>query len=67
LINAGVGIELADGVARDHFIQDGNNRVILCTDGDFNIGNTNQGQLAKVAEKQAEGSSLFLVDSRCLL
>lgn len=34
----GEGIELAYSVAEDHFIEGGNNRVILCTDGDFNVG-----------------------------
>lgn len=32
------GIKLAYSVARNHFIKDGNNRVILATDGDFNVG-----------------------------
>ena len=32
------GIKLAYSVARNHFIQGGNNRVILATDGDFNVG-----------------------------
>jgi Ca-activated chloride channel family protein len=53
--NAGAGIELAYKTARKHFIQGGNNRVILCTDGDFNVGQTNRGNLADIAEKQAEG------------
>ena len=32
------GIRLAYTVARNHFIKGGNNRVILATDGDFNVG-----------------------------
>ena len=32
------GIKLAYSVARNHFIKDGNNRIILATDGDFNVG-----------------------------
>jgi Ca-activated chloride channel homolog len=32
------GIKLAYSVARNHFIEDGNNRIILATDGDFNVG-----------------------------
>ncbi|NDV63575.1 DUF3520 domain-containing protein [Puniceicoccales bacterium CK1056] len=60
--NAGAGIQLAYKVARDHFIQDGNNRVILCTDGDFNVGTTNRGELAEIADKQAEqGVSLTIL------
>src|SRR5690606_1362416 len=32
------GIELAYQVAKENFIENGNNRVILATDGDFNVG-----------------------------
>lgn len=60
--NAGAGIQLAYKVARDNFIKDGNNRVILCTDGDFNIGQTNRGELAAIAGEQAEaGVSLTIL------
>lgn len=60
--NAGAGIELAYKVARDHFIADGNNRVILCTDGDFNVGQSNRGELTAVADKQADaGVSLTVL------
>ncbi len=38
--NGGQGIELAYSIARDHFIPGGINRIILCTDGDFNVGTT---------------------------
>lgn len=60
--NAGEGIALAYKVARENFIEGGNNRVILCTDGDFNVGQTNRGDLAKIAEAQAEqGTSLTIL------
>ena len=60
--NADAGIELAYRVAREHFIEGGNNRVILCTDGDFNVGRTNRGELADTAEAQAEaGVSLTIL------
>ncbi len=60
--NAGAGIELAYKVARDHFIKGGNNRVILCTDGDFNVGQTNRGDLSDIASGQAEaGVSLTIL------
>jgi len=60
--NGGAGIQLAYKVAREHFIEGGNNRVILCTDGDFNVGQTNQGDLADVAEAAAdEGVSLTVL------
>ncbi len=60
--NAGAGIELAYKTARQHFIEGGNNRVILCTDGDFNVGRTNRGDLAQTAESEAEqGVSLTIL------
>ncbi|ADE54804.1 YfbK domain-containing protein [Coraliomargarita akajimensis] len=60
--NAGAGIELAYQVAREHFIEDGNNRVILCTDGDFNVGQTNRGDLAQIVADQAkDGVSLTVL------
>lgn len=60
--NAGAGIELAYKTARQYFIEGGNNRVILCTDGDFNVGQTNRGDLADIAEAEAdEGVSLTIL------
>jgi Ca-activated chloride channel family protein len=41
----GQGIMLAYKIAKENYIKDGNNRVILATDGDFNIGITNTGEL----------------------
>ncbi len=60
--NGGAGIQLAYKVAREHFIDGDNNRVILCTDGDFNIGQTNSGDLTDIAEAAAdEGISLTIL------
>ena len=60
--NGGAGIELAYATARQHYIEGGNNRVILCTDGDFNIGQTNRSSLADEAEAAAaEGISLTVL------
>ena len=60
--NGGEGIQLAYKVAREHFIDGGNNRVILCTDGDFNIGQTNSGDLTDIAEAAADkGISLTIL------
>jgi Ca-activated chloride channel family protein len=53
------GIQLAYEVATDNFIKDGVNRVILCTDGDFNVGITDRGQLIRLIEEKAE-SGVFL-------
>ncbi len=57
--NGAEGIELAYKVAADNFIKGGVNRVILATDGDFNIGVTNQGDLIRLIEEKAK-SKVFL-------
>ena len=57
--NGAEGIELAYKVAADNFIKGGVNRVILATDGDFNIGVTNQGDLLRLIEAKAK-SGVFL-------
>jgi Ca-activated chloride channel family protein len=57
--NGAEGIELAYKVAADNFIKGGVNRVILATDGDFNIGVTNQGDLIRLIEAKAK-SGVFL-------
>ena len=53
------GIRLAYETAREQFREDGNNRVILCTDGDFNVGVTNESELQKLIERERE-SGVFL-------
>ena len=45
--------------AKRHFLENGVNRVILCTDGDFNVGITSEGDLIRLIEKQRE-SNVFL-------
>ena len=57
--NGAEGIELAYKVAADNFIKGGVNRVILATDGDFNIGVTNQGDLIRLIEAKAK-TGVFL-------
>jgi len=52
--NGGAGIEAAYALARASFIKDGINRVILATDGDFNVGTTNQQVLKELIIKQRE-------------
>lgn len=55
----GAGIMLAYKTARDNYIKNGNNRVILCTDGDFNVGVSNESDLLKlIEEKRKENVSL---------
>lgn len=46
----GAGIKLAYKVAKEHFVEGGNNRVILATDGDFNIGASSEGELSRLIE-----------------
>ena len=48
------GIQLAYAQAREHFIPGGINRVILATDGDFNVGVSNRDELIKMIQKEAE-------------
>jgi Ca-activated chloride channel homolog len=57
--NGADGIRLAYAVAREHFLQGGINRVILATDGDFNVGVTNQGELQTLIQEKAK-SGVFL-------
>jgi len=57
--NGAEGIELAYKVAADNFIKGGVNRVILATDGDFNIGVTDQGDLIRLIEAKAK-TGVFL-------
>ncbi len=57
--NGGQGIQLAYDTARDNFITGGTNRVILCTDGDFNVGVTGTDQLVRIAQENAR-SDIFL-------
>lgn len=55
----GAGIELAYKTAIDNFVKGGNNRVILCTDGDFNVGTSSDAELETLIEKKRE-SGVFL-------
>jgi Ca-activated chloride channel homolog len=49
------GIKLAYSVARNHFIRNGNNRVILATDGDFNVGLRSETDLEDLIKEQSKG------------
>ncbi len=57
--NGGQGIELAYRTALENYNKEGVNRVILCTDGDFNIGVTQGGDLNRLIEEKAK-SGIFL-------
>ncbi len=57
--NGAAGIELAYSLAQQEYIQDGINRVIIATDGDFNVGTVNHEQLMNlIEEKRKSGISL---------
>lgn len=55
----GQGIRLAYATAMKHFIPKGNNRVILATDGDFNVGPSSDGELQRIIEQERE-KGIFL-------
>jgi Ca-activated chloride channel family protein len=55
----GEGIELAYDLAKKHFLPKGNNRVILATDGDFNVGISNESELQKLIEDKRK-AGIFL-------
>ena len=57
--NGAGGIQLAYELARQSFDPHGINRVILCTDGDFNVGVTDQGSLVRLVE-DARKSGVYL-------
>ncbi|HEX2877224.1 MAG TPA: VWA domain-containing protein [Polyangiaceae bacterium] len=57
--NGGEGIQLAYSVAQQQFKKGGINRVILATDGDFNVGTTSEGALTRLIEDKRK-SGVFL-------
>ena len=52
--NGAAGIQLAYNMAEANRIKNGINRVILCTDGDFNVGISSEGELTRLIEKERE-------------
>lgn len=58
----GAGLRLAYRVARENFLESGNNRVILATDGDFNVGPSSDSEMVRlIEEKRREGTSLTVL------
>ncbi len=53
------GIQLAYSIAKNNFVSGGSNRVILCTDGDFNVGVTNDDALVELVKERAK-ENIFL-------
>jgi len=57
----GAGIRLAYEVARRHHIEGGNNRVILATDGDFNVGASSDAEMTRLIEERRAGGTFLSV------
>ncbi len=58
----GAGIQLAYRTSKESFLSNGNNRVILATDGDFNVGASSDGDMERlIEEKRAEGTYLTVL------
>ena len=55
----GAGIRLAYKTANEHFNKESNNRVILCTDGDFNVGMSSDDEMERLIEKE-RSTGIFL-------
>jgi len=53
------GIKLAYQIAAENFLKKGNNRIVLITDGDFNVGVSSEGALVRMIEKERE-KNIFL-------
>jgi Ca-activated chloride channel family protein len=54
LTNGGAGLELAYDLAKANFAAGGVNAVVLCTDGDFNVGATSEAELGRLVDRQAD-------------
>lgn len=50
----GEGLQLAYAVAEENYIEGGNNRIVLATDGDFNVGQSSNGDMERLIEKERE-------------
>lgn len=55
----GAGIQLAYKIAQENFVKNGNNRVLLCTDGDFNVGVSSDASLETLIEEKRK-TGVFL-------
>lgn len=52
--SGGEGLQLAYATAKEHFIENGNNRVIIISDGDFNVGMTDLDELKEFIQDKAK-------------
>jgi Ca-activated chloride channel homolog len=57
----GAGLKLAYDVARENYLQEGNNRLILATDGDFNVGVSSDAEMIRLVEARREEGTFLTV------
>uniref|UniRef100_UPI003217C50F vWA domain-containing protein n=1 Tax=uncultured Draconibacterium sp. TaxID=1573823 RepID=UPI003217C50F len=57
----GAGLKLAYKIANEHFIEGGNNRIILATDGDFNVGVSSTSEMERLVEKERKNGVFMTV------
>ncbi len=57
----GAGIRLAYQVAQENFIDGGNNRIVLATDGDFNVGASSDSEMIRLIERKREQGTFLTV------
>ena len=57
----GAGLKLAYDMARKHHLDGGNNRVILATDGDFNVGASSDAEMVRLIERERESGTFLTV------
>ena len=57
----GAGLRLAYDVAKEHFLPEGNNRVILATDGDFNVGVSSDAEMIRLVERRRQEGTFLTV------
>ena len=60
----GAGIQMAYQIAEQHFIKGGNNRIVLITDGDFNVGTSSEAELVQMVEEKQK-SCIYLTVVGC--
>ncbi|MFP4469985.1 MAG: von Willebrand factor type A domain-containing protein [Bacteroidales bacterium] len=57
----GEGIKMAYRIARENYIEGGNNRIILATDGDFNVGVSGTSEMERLVERERESGVVISV------
>ena len=57
----GAGLRLAYDVARENYLPEGNNRLILATDGDFNVGLSSDAEMIRLVETRREEGTFLTV------